>query len=159
MRKLTGTLAGVSLLAMAGAAQADQFQYSGESVFDENSVTITEPRSITANVGQIRLTGSGPNAGQTLPVWCIDILHNLAGSDTYAINALTTAGAGGGNPTLTATQISEMGSLMIQGTLDLPLTGTQDPDHLGALASTAFQLAIWQIEYEFELDHAARTPG
>ena len=54
---------------------------------------------------------------------------------------LTTAGSGAPNPTLTAAQINQIGSLMLAGNKDVA------DNALGVDGSTAFQLAIWAVEY------------
>jgi|SRR5215467_7672643 len=132
---LSSVVAAVGLVAVSGA-KADTFTYGSFTLNGAQPVTITSPVSQTVFAGQIDLHGAGANAGQDLLVWCLDLLTNLLpGPYTYQIDPLTTAGAGFGNPTLTTTQITEIGDLMKFGN-----SGT-DPD----LAAT--QLAIWKIEY------------
>ena len=144
MKKLLGMLAGTILLMGGGLAQANSFTYGSVTqnigVATPSSVGIITPISRTVSAGEIQLNGTGANAGQTLDVWCIDLLDTLFGGDSFTITPLTTAGAGHSNPALTALQISEMGSLMIHGTSDV----FTDADHN---ADAAFQLAIWSVEY------------
>ena len=145
MKKLVGMLAGTILLVGGGLAQANSFTYGSVTqnigVATPSSVGIITPISRTVSAGEIQLNGTGANAGQTLDVWCIDLLDTLfGGGDSFTITPLTTAGAGHSNPALTALQISEMGSLMIHGTSDV----FTDADHN---ADAAFQLAIWSVEY------------
>jgi hypothetical protein len=84
-----------------------------------------------------KIPGAGSNTGQTLDVWCLDLLNLLqAGPYTYQISPLTTAGAGGSNPTLTSLQITEIGDLMLNG------ANGSNPDRFAAA-----QLAIWAVEY------------
>ena len=49
----------------------------------------------------IVLNGTGPNAGQTLDAWCVDLFDHLQASTLYNIVPLTTAGVGFPNPILT----------------------------------------------------------
>ena len=84
-------------------------------------------------MGQIVLDGSGPNSGQTLLAWCLDIYHYLANSGTYQINQPA--------PAFTATQINQIGSLIQHGN-DLVKTNSN-----GFNASAAIQLAIWEVVY------------
>ena len=139
MKKLL--LGTVLALGITSAAQADQFVYSGFNVINQQNISFTAPRVITGGAGEIDLHGSGPNAGQTLDVWCIDLLHDLQTSALYNIVPLTNAGAGGGNPTLTNAQLAQMGSLMIHGAASVLNNA------FGFDGSAAFQLAIWSIEY------------
>ena len=90
----------------------------------------------------IVLNGAGPNAGQTLDAWCVDLFDHLQASALYNIVPLTTAGVGFPNPILTAQQISELGSLMIHGTTSML------GNAFGLDGSAAFQLAIWNVEYQ-----------
>ena len=90
----------------------------------------------------IVLNGTGPNAGQTLDAWCVDLFDHLQSSAIYNIVPLTTAGVGFPNPILTNQQISELGSLMVHGTQSV-LGNT-----FGLNGSAAFQLAIWNVEYQ-----------
>ena len=68
--------------------------------------------------------------------------HTLETNQIYNIVPLTTAGSGAPNPTLTPTEISQMGALMLRAAADTP------GDIFGANTSTAFQLAIWSIEFQ-----------
>jgi hypothetical protein len=137
-----GTLllaAAVAILASGPAMAASTFQYSGYHLTpNTQTIHISQPNAVVAGMGQIVLHGAGTDAGGLLPVWCLDIFHTLAGSGTYNISPLTTAGSGGSNPPLTTTQISQIGSLMINGGALIPSN---------ANASAATQLAIWIIEY------------
>lgn len=141
----------VSIVA-AVPAYADTFTYSNAAVNQGQNVTVSGFTSGTFDTGQIVLTGSGPNAGQTFDAWCVDVLHTLLNSSTYNIVPLTTAGSGGGNPALTAAQINQMGSLMIAGNADVL------DDKFGIDTSPAFQLAIWAVEYGGTLLNNANGP-
>jgi hypothetical protein len=93
----------------------------------------------------IVLNGTGPNAGQTLDAWCVDLFDHLQSNAIYNIVPLTTAGVGFPNPILTNQQIAELGSLMIHGTQST-LGNT-----FGLDGSAAFQLAVWNVEYQGSL--------
>ena len=133
MTGLRALLATAALM-ITNAAQADNFTYGSFSVDGAVGVDIQQPVQRSVLAGQIVLVGAGINAGQNLDVWCLDLLNTLQGGPyTYQISPLGTTGAGGGNPPLTAAQITEIGDLMVDG--------------LSALDKAAIQLAIWKIEY------------
>jgi hypothetical protein len=137
-----------AIVAGTSAASAATFKYSSYNNqiyggLNGQYVTIKTPRSVTGVAGQVQLIGSGPNAGQNLLVYCLDIYSNLQHSGTYTISQLTTAGAGGSNPTLTNTQIGEIGSLIVHGNA---LIAQATASTVQAI-SAAIQLAIWNIEY------------
>ena len=91
-------------------------------------------------MGQIVLQGAGANTGQTLLAWCLDVFTYLQNSGTYQISPLTTAGSGGSNPPLTNMQISQIGSLMVNGNALIKTSSDTN-------VSAAIQLAIWLTEY------------
>jgi hypothetical protein len=131
----------LSLLAfLAGGeiAHADTYSYSGYSVTNQQFIQINTPLSVAGYSGQIAFSGSGPNAGVDIMAWCLDIFTDLRGSGTYSVGSLTTAGSGGANPSLTMTQIGEIGALMVNGSALI---------HSAYDVSAATQLAIWQVEY------------
>ena len=140
MKKAALLLAAAMGLASTPAL-ASQFDYSAFTVTDGQNITLSGLVSETVDAGQIVLTGSGPNAGQMLDVWCVDVFHVLQSSALFNIVPLTTAGSGAPNPTLTAAQINQIGSLMLAGNKDVA------DNALGVDGSTAFQLAIWAVEY------------
>jgi hypothetical protein len=151
MKKLL-MLSAAAMLAAVLPAKASQFDYSGFSVFQGQNITITSPTHVTADTGMIVLTGAGLQSGDTLDAWCVDLFHDLAGSAIFNIVPLTTAGSGAPNPSLTAAQINEMGTLMLRGAADTP------GDAFGANTSTAFQLAIWGTEFGGTLLDNANGP-
>jgi hypothetical protein len=126
------------LLAGSNLASANTFEYSSYSVANEQTIQILTPNNIYGGIGQVVLNGSGPNAGQQLPVWCLDVYEYLTGSGMYDVQPLTTAGSGGANPSLSSLQINEIGSLMVHGDALI---------HTSYDVSAAIQLAIWQVEY------------
>jgi hypothetical protein len=126
-------LLAATALMIGNAAHAGTFTYGSFSV-NGVGVDIQQPIQRSVIAGEITLIGAGVNSGQTLDVWCLDLLNSLqVGPYTYQISPLTTAGAGGLNPPLTQTQITEIGDLMFDG--------------LSALDKVAIQLAIWSVEY------------
>jgi hypothetical protein len=144
-------LLAASMLLSPLAAHASTFVYGSYSVTDQQNVIFFSPTSETAGAGMITLHGTGANAGQDITAWCIDLFDILKTSATYNVVPLTNAGSGTPNPTLTNAQLSEMGSLMIQGAASVP----GESDHNG---SAAFQLAIWSVEYGGALLDSASGP-
>src|ERR1700722_1998146 len=125
-------------LAGSNVADASTFQYGGYSVSNEQNITILTPNNISGGAGEIELIGSGPNSGESLLVWCLDIFTYLNGSGAYQVGPLTTAGSGAPSPSLKPAQISEIGSLIVHG--DALINTAFD-------VSAATQLAIWEVEY------------
>jgi phospholipase/lecithinase/hemolysin len=127
-----------TLGAGASTASATTFQYSGYTVANEQYISISSPNNVAGGAGQITLYGSGPNLGQSILAYCLDIFDYLKSSSTYQVGSLTAAGSGGSNPTLTPAQINEIGALIGNGNA---LIGTNSD------VSAAVQLAIWEVEY------------
>jgi hypothetical protein len=152
MKRLVMLSAATMLLFALTPAKASQFDYSSFNVFQGQNITISSPTSVTADTGMIVLTGAGLQSGDTLDAWCVDLFHDLAGSAIFNIVPLTTAGSGSPNPSLTPMQINEMGTLMLRGAADTP------GDAFGANTSTAFQLAIWGVEFGGTLLDNANGP-
>ena len=130
---MLSVLAGVPL--GVAAASADTFQYNSYNVTNAQTINVWSPMAAYGDMGQLVLNGTGPNAGQTLSAWCLDVFTYLTTAGTYTIGSLTTAGSGGSNPVLTSGQISEIGSLMVNGMSS------------NSNSSAATQLAIWMLEY------------
>ncbi len=122
----------------AGVASAATFQYDSYTVTNEQTIAVLTPQNVSGGMGQIVLHGAGANAGQLQAAWCLDIYDFLTTSGTYTAGPLTTAGSGGTNPLLNASQISEIGSVMVNGSA---LIGSDTN------VSAATQLAIWKLEY------------
>jgi hypothetical protein len=133
---LLGAAAFAAVIAGVNVASAAPFTYNGYTVANEQNINILTPNTISGGAGQVTLIGAGANSGQNLLAWCLDVYDGLASSGTYTIAPLTTAGAGGSNPSLTTTQIGEIGALMKYGDANI-----------AADVSPGIQLAIWQIEY------------
>jgi hypothetical protein len=142
MRQLL--LATVAVLGIGmGAAQADNFTYTGFSVDPGVSVTLTDPallaNPLQASVGEITLTGTGTFLGSpitSIATWCVDILTSLNATGSYNIVSFTGPGSvGNGNPSVSALQVTEIASLIdaFGGALDNNKVATQ--------------LAIWRLEY------------
>jgi len=123
-------------------AHATTFQYDSYSTINAQTINVLSPTVGYGEMGQLILNGAGPNSGQTLPTWCLDVSVYLTTSGTYTLGPLTTAGAGGSNPALTTGQISEIGSLMLNGL-------SSDTN-----SSAATQLAIWMLEYGSEFSYS-----
>jgi len=123
-------------------AYATTFQYDSYSTINAQTINVLSPTVGYGEMGQLILNGAGPNSGQTLPAWCLDVSVYLTTSGTYTLGPLTTAGAGGSNPALTTGQISEIGSLMLNGL-------SSDTN-----SSAATQLAIWMLEYGSEFSYS-----
>ena len=123
-------------------AHATTFQYDSYSTINAQTINVLSPTVGYGEMGQLILNGAGPNSGQTLTAWCLDVSVYLTTSGTYTLGPLTTAGAGGSNPTLTTGQISEIGSLMLNAL-------SSDTN-----SSAATQLAIWMLEYGSEFSYS-----
>jgi len=123
-------------------AHATTFQYDSYSTINAQTINVLSPTVGYGEMGQLILNGAGPNSGQTLTAWCLDVSVYLTTSGTYTLGPLTTAGAGGSNPALTTGQISEIGSLMLNGL-------SSDTN-----SSAATQLAIWMLEYGSEFSYS-----
>lgn len=126
----------------AAPAFATTFAYSGYGVVNNQNVSLTGPGSFseTGGSGQIDLYGSGADAGQTLAVWCIDLVDVLQGSGVFTYNTPSSVSIGGTPGVfLTHAQIGEIGGLIDHGNAGIA-TGDYD-------FSSATQIAIWTIEY------------
>lgn len=131
-------LVAAALVTAANVASATTFTYSGYNVTNEQDISILSPTTVSGGVGQIELIGSGANVGEDILAWCLDIYDYLNPAGTYQIGTLTTAGSGNGNPTLTSTQIGEIGALIANG--DALINTSYN-------VSAAIQLALWEVEY------------
>lgn len=136
-RRLAGLVV-AAFLAAPEFASAATFTYGSYNVADPQNINILTPNNVVGAAGQITLVGAGANTGQTLKAWCLDVFTYLTNSNTYQISSLTTAGAGGSNPALSATQLAQIGALMVNGGA---LVGSATD------VSAAVQLAIWRTEY------------
>ena len=147
--KLASWLAGpvvLGVVAFANVPAAQAYYYGSYSVLNQVNVTITRPDSITegGGSGQITLYGAtDPNpphqsfTGLNYAVWCLDIYDTLHTNGTYNLGSLAVnSSPGGSNPTLSATQINQIGSIISNVNLAS-----------SAYASSGVQLAIWEIEY------------
>src|SRR5665213_1542889 len=103
-----------AVFAGTSAASAATYKYSSynnqiDGELNGQFVSIKTPRSVTGVAGQVQLSGSGPNSGQNLLVFCLDIYDNLQSSGTYTMSQLAPS------KTLSQTQIGEIGSLILNG--------------------------------------------
>lgn len=140
-----------TLLATPGIASASTFTYGSYSVVNEVNVTIGESNSTGLppgyqtgyfGSGQIILNGTGPDAGRSLDVWCIDATHDLQWSDTYTFirpnPSLSNNGGAPGGSQLSSLVLGEIGALVNWGDANI---------NKSIYNSAAVQLAIWSIEY------------
>lgn len=124
-------LAAVCFSGVAAApALAGSVTYTGYSVLNNQTVTLNDT-SVGVNneqggSGEIALSGTN-TAGGMLAAWCVDILHMLQGSGTFASGALETG-----------TFANAFNALVTNVT---PMLGSNND------ASSALQVAIWQEEY------------
>lgn len=133
-------MAVVPLMLIGGPAMASTFTYSGYNVVNNTDVVIQAgPTNGTFGSGQIDLIGSGPNAGQTLPTWCIDVFYDLQSSGTYNIVAppLNNMGSDINGTAISPTTLNEIASLVHYGDANVSV----------GVTSPAVQLAIWDVEY------------
>ena len=136
MNRLLLSAAGALVLAGASAANATTFTYGGYNVENNQNMTITGPSvNEISGSGIIDLTGSGPNAGQTLRTICIDIFNTLFSSGVFNLVDPATLVI----PALTSAQIGEVGALMDYGFA-----------HVGDSfdVSSALQKAVWDTIYD-----------
>jgi hypothetical protein len=124
-------------VAAATPVYAESFTYNGAGLVNGQDISIRSPIRAGSEAGGIILNGSGPNAGQQILAWCLDLYNDLNNRGTYLIEPLTGAGSGGRNPTLSQQQIGEIGALMAYGDTHLYETNV----------SAAIQIAIWTVEY------------
>ena len=144
--RLLNLLAGASFLtaASAGAALAGTITYTSYSVFDQENVHLTDSavgvNNEYAGAGQITLNGTNTPGG-SLAVWCVDISDELQGSGSFTNGSIYTGTA--------ANQINAL----ISNVTPLLATNTD--------ASSALQMAIWQVEFGSALvetpDNASET--
>ena len=145
-------VAALGTVAFASTASATTYTYNGVSVPIGVTATVTPPNE-GAYVGQIKLNGSGANAGSNAYLYCLDLYDNLAGSGTFTLNGVSAnagatiphaANSGGSNLTLTAFQVQQIGALISNG-FDGSLGATNNATNQAFSAAT--QLAIWNVEY------------
>jgi hypothetical protein len=139
-----------ALLVSGNVASAATYTYNSYvatyAPFQGVSITsVTPPLAEAAGMGEIHLVGAGGPSNPDLDVFCMDIYHELStGPATMNITTLSTGGSGSPNPTLSNTQLSQIGSLVSFATSYITgFVTTSDRSK----ASAAVQLAIWEIEY------------
>ncbi len=140
---LTVGSASAGVLTPAQADLLSSFDYNGYSVINNTNVSLSGPvgQVGTYGSGQIDLNGTGPNAGQILATWCIDVFDDLRGSDNYNVifTGFTNNGSAPGGTALTNAQINDIGRLVYWGDANINTNTNNSP---------AAQLAIWSIEYQ-----------
>src|SRR5271165_7084846 len=127
-----------ALLLTTSAAFAGALSYTGFTVTGD-SVTVDTPVTATGVAGLIHLITPG---GTVVNAWCIDVYDPLLGSGTYSITPVTVPLPG--VPTLSDTQIGEIGALMVHGD---QLVGAPPPGDTADDVATAIQVDIWSVEY------------
>jgi hypothetical protein len=139
-------LAAAPLMLVTASASASAFPdtstftYNGYNVVDNTNVTINaDSVNGTFGSGQIVLTGAGPNAGQVLPTWCLDVFYDLQGSGTFTLISPPFNDNGGDS---SGTQISPATLAQIAS-----LVRYGDQNVSVGVTSPAVQLAIWDVEY------------
>ena len=119
-------------------ARAGSVTYTGYSVLNNQNVTLNDPSigvsNETGGSGQITLSGTNTPGG-SLPAWCVDILHVLQGSSTFTTGT-----------TLAGDFAGKANALLSNG---IPTLGSNTD------ASSALQVALWQVEYGSGLTIAA----
>ena len=137
---LAAAVAAAPLALVAGSASAGTFTYSGYNVVNNTNVVI-QAGSVngTFGSGQIDLVGSGPDAGKTLPTWCIDAFYDLQGSGTYNIVSPPFNNSGGDvtGQSIDSTTLAKIANLVHYGDANVSV----------GITSPAVQLAIWDVEY------------
>lgn len=154
----------IGLGGLAAPAFADPMIYVDDvavPLFEETTITGTVDLIVPNNVsfsnvitGQIVLTvnpgtTADPSTEYTLPVWCIDLFHDIGiGGSGYqysegTLSTASTDNSTAANPTaLTATQVSEISDLVAYGDYLLSQSSTDND-----LNSALVQSAIWTVEY------------
>lgn len=142
-------IAGVSLAALSAVMLAAAPPARADVIVTDVEMTINPADSfyiqgagfgqaIDVYVGQVTFT---TNANTTLPVWCVDIYHDigLGGGQNIDYSQGTLSTDHNGN-SLSADQINSMSWLIIAGDAYLPTHATAD-------VSAGIQLALWMLEY------------
>ena len=131
LNMLRGRVIAAAALAIglaASSAMADTLSYTGYTVTNAKSVTITTPNIGTVGAGRIVLSGVQINSvgAANVNAWCIDLNNTLQGMGTY--------GLGGLSDTLLAANLNALLNGAAVSNLDLS-TGVN---------SAALQVAVWK---------------
>ena len=158
------TMALIAGLAIASAANADSVTLSlpgnindavNPGVDGGLNLTIQGNVMNGAYVGQINWTVAGSTspmftAGQSASTYCIQGLQDVftGGTYTYDIVNLNSPGLPSGGPD--AGVLDTTAASQIQGLADtyFPVAGTANGGYTANETAAAFQLAIWEIEYD-----------
>ena len=128
-RNMTVLAALSSVLLLASPALADPVTYTGYSVLNNQTVTLTDSAlgiNEAGGSGQIGLNGTN-TVGGMLQTWCVDIAHYLQSAGSFTTGTFLSGDLG-----------TSINALITNGT---PLLGGD------ANASSALQVAIWKVEY------------
>ncbi len=141
-RQLAAPIA-AALLATTCAASAATLTYDTGTITGL-PITFLTGTTGTGYTGQIHMSNVD-GSGQTLDVWCVDLVNNfVATGGTYGIHTpaylLTSPN---GIPSLSLTQIGELGALALHGDSLVANPGSYTSDQVAA----AIQIAMWDIEY------------
>ncbi len=110
--EIRGLLGVVGAVILTPAAGAGTLNYTGFTVTGD-PITINTPHSGSGVAGEIRLT----TTSGTVDAWCIDVFNDLQGSGTYNIGPSSGAAGSPGVPSLSPTQLGQIGALVAHGDL------------------------------------------
>lgn len=128
-------------------AMADTLTYTGYSITNAKSVTITTPTIGTVGAGRIVLSGVQINnvGAANVNAWCIDLNNTLQGMGTYGLGGLTdTLLAGNLNALLNGAAVSNLSLTtgVNSAALQVAIWKTVVPA-FAMSTSTAESLSIW----------------
>jgi hypothetical protein len=144
---VSSCLAAVACVVFAGSASALTYTYNHVSVpygATTSGISGTDSSGAfsvgSSYVGQIDLNITKVN-GVSVPnfqamVYCLDLINDLASSDTLTLSTFTSGTIPHANTTLTPFQVKQIGALAYNGSLSI-----------SDVQSAATQIAIWTIEY------------
>ena len=111
-------------LGAVAQAQAGTISYSGYTVLNNQTVTLSGAANEQGGSGRITLNNTNTIGGM-IATWCIDVLHNLQESGEFTTGGFLEGALGG-----------RINALLSH------VDPTNGPD-----ASSALQVAIWRTEY------------
>jgi hypothetical protein len=129
----------VSAAILTNAASAETLSYTGFSVTGD-SITIDTPHSGSGIAGEVHLT----TTSGIVDGWCIDVFDDLQGAGTYNVGPSSGAAGSPGVPSLSSTQLGEIGALVAHGDSLVAHPGSYSSNEVAA----AIQIAIWTVEYD-----------
>lgn len=146
---IRGLLGVVGAVILTPAAGAGTLNYTGFTVTGD-PITINTPHSGSGVAGEIRMT----TTSGTVDAWCIDVFNDLQGSGTYNIGPSSGAAGSPGVPSLSPTQLGEIGALVAHGDSLVAHPGS----YSGSDVAAAIQIAIWTVEYDPSFGYKALGP-